>query len=189
MLSLDLRRVRSESDVIRAVLSLLGSTTTVASSWQQVGKALRACRTSNVIRLVGLNHLEQVAPTAAQQLFRVFGRHNSGASAVIQEVIVGDDYEAVVYCTTLEVRRFASGREEAGAFVTCWIKCAASEEATEGARSTVEAAGWHVHTVGECDAVQRSDYVDNPDALTLLEQCYVDGEVCTFHTWTVARDS
>jgi hypothetical protein len=82
--------------------------------------------------------------------------------------------------------------EAGGAFVTCWVNAADLRQAERRAVALIESDGWRPRRFDSWELVTRGTYADrepptdgSPDLREMVEQAFVDGEVCIFHTWLV----
>jgi hypothetical protein len=77
-----------------------------------------------------------------------------------------------------------------GAFVNCWVDAADLRTAELRALGLIEKHGWRSHRFESWELVSRETYVNReppidgaPDFRELVEQAFVDGEVCVFNIW------
>jgi cytolysin (calcineurin-like family phosphatase) len=77
-----------------------------------------------------------------------------------------------------------------GAFVNCWVNVDDLCTAERRAVALIQNYGWHPHRFEAWELVTRTTYTDRepqddggPDLREVVEQAFVDGEVCVYHTW------
>jgi hypothetical protein len=82
--------------------------------------------------------------------------------------------------------------EAGGAFVNCWVNADDLSTAERRAVPLIQQHGWRPHRFEEWELVTRATYADreprDDDGLDLrevVEQAFIDGEVCVFNTWPV----
>lgn len=81
--------------------------------------------------------------------------------------------------------------EAGGAFVNCWVNADDLRTAERRAVALIQEAGWQPHRFDNWELVTRATYVDcepahdEPDLHEVVEQAFIDGEVCVFHTWPI----
>jgi hypothetical protein len=79
-----------------------------------------------------------------------------------------------------------------GAFVNCWVNADDLRTAERRSVALIEKLGWRPHRFEEWELVTRATYVhrqpEDDDGLELreiVEQTFIDGEVCVFNIWPV----
>jgi hypothetical protein len=79
-----------------------------------------------------------------------------------------------------------------GAFVNCWVNAADLRMAERRAVALIRDHGWRPHRFEEWELVTRATYTGReqesdggPDLREVVEQAFLDGEVCVFNTWPV----
>lgn len=173
--------------MLEALLSALGART--ARTWSGLAEELRRCRTARLLRLTGFHLLERRSPEIAQRLLLAFGEHNSTPGATIHGLAVDDDYETSVFFLSIQARQAPDdGGAPRAAIVNCWIKEEDPVRAEQRATRSLESAGWRVLSIDENQPVMRHDYESDSSGARFLEQAYVDGEVCDFHSWVLPAD-
>ncbi len=82
--------------------------------------------------------------------------------------------------------------ESGGAFVNCWVDGEDLRTAERRAVALIEESGWRPHRFDSWELVKRGTYIDwqpdddgGPDLRQVVEQVFIDGAVCVFHTWPV----
>jgi hypothetical protein len=82
--------------------------------------------------------------------------------------------------------------KEGGAFVNCWVDADDLRSAEQRAVALIESDGWQPYRFESWELVTRETYADREtpedddlDLGELIEQAFVDGEVCVFNTWPV----
>jgi hypothetical protein len=81
--------------------------------------------------------------------------------------------------------------EAGGAFVNCWVDADDLRTAERRAVALIRADGWRPHRFDDWELVTRSTYDshepadDGPNLREVVEQAFIDGEVCVFNTWPV----
>jgi hypothetical protein len=77
-----------------------------------------------------------------------------------------------------------------GAFVSCWVNTDDLRTAERKAVTLIHGHGWRSHRFDEWKLVTRATYVDRDDQIDeeidlreLVEQAFIDGEVCVFNCW------
>lgn len=70
-----------------------------------------------------------------------------------------------------------------GAYVNCWIRGDARDEAERTAAGLIEDYGWSVEALEEHSTVTSADYADDDEDRQFYEQSLVEGEVLVFNTW------
>jgi hypothetical protein len=124
---------------------------------------------------------------------------------------MGDRGEPVYYSDCIDpVRRSSSGElflltiearpepdsddsgDAGGAFVNCWVNADDLRTAERRAVALIQEYGWRPHRFEEWELVTRATYTDwepgddgGPDLREVVDQAFIDGEVCVFNTWPV----
>ena len=82
--------------------------------------------------------------------------------------------------------------EAGGAFVSCWVNADDLRTAERRAVALVMENGWRPHRFEAWELVTRATYAGRtprddggPDSREVVDQAFVDGEVCVFNTWPV----
>lgn len=82
--------------------------------------------------------------------------------------------------------------EAGGAFVNCWVNADDLRTAERQAVALIEQHGWRPHRFDEWELVCRATYAGREppddgdlDLREIVEQAFIDGEVCVFNTWPV----
>ena len=81
--------------------------------------------------------------------------------------------------------------EAGGAFVNCWVNADDLRTAERRAVALIKDDGWRAHRFEEWELVTRATYEgrepaeDGPDLREVVDQAFIDGEVCVFNTWPV----
>jgi len=81
--------------------------------------------------------------------------------------------------------------EAGGAFVNCWVDADDLRTAERRAAALIRENGWRPHRFDDWELVTRSTYDgrepddDGPELREVVEQAFIDGEVCVFNTWPV----
>jgi hypothetical protein len=77
-----------------------------------------------------------------------------------------------------------------GAFVNCWVDADDLRTAERRSVALIREGGWRLHRFDEWSIVTRDTYVDwqpnddgGPDLRQVVDQAFIDGEVCIFNTW------
>lgn len=81
---------------------------------------------------------------------------------------------------TSEAKEF---HEAGGAYVSCWIRSEARDEAEQRAKELIEEYGWSVEALQEGAVVTSADYAGDDEDREFYEQALVEGEVLVFNTW------
>jgi hypothetical protein len=100
-----------------------------------------------------------------------------------------------LFLLTIEARPEPNSEDHVdvgGAFVTCWVNADDLRAAERRAVALIQAHGWRPHRFEEWELVSRATYAtgqprdDNGlDPREVLDQAFIDGEVCVFNTWPV----
>ena len=78
-----------------------------------------------------------------------------------------------------------------GAYVCCWVDADDLRTAERRAVGLIQENRWRPVCFDNRDLVRRANYDDydatnaGPDLREIVEQTFVDGEVCVYHTWPV----
>jgi hypothetical protein len=119
-----------------------------------------------------------------------------------QPVYYSDEVEAVyrsstgeLFLVTIEARPEPGSDEygdAGGAFVNCWISADDLRTAERRAVALIEDHGWRPHRFEEWSLVTRATYADwepgddgGPDLREVVDQAFIDGEVCVYNSWPV----
>ena len=100
-----------------------------------------------------------------------------------------------LFLVTIEARpEPGSGEsgEAGGAFVNCWVDADDLRAAERRAVALIRESGWRPHRFEDWELVTRASYANRepqddggPDLRELVDQAFIDGEVCVFNTWPV----
>ncbi len=81
--------------------------------------------------------------------------------------------------------------EAGGAFVNCWVDADDLRTAERRALALIELEGWRPHRFDDWELVTRATYAnrepteDGLDLREIVEQAFIDGEVCEFYSWPI----
>jgi hypothetical protein len=82
--------------------------------------------------------------------------------------------------------------EAGGAFVTCWVNADDLRTAERRAVALIEEGRWRPVRMDKWNLVTRATYAQEEPAYDggldfrdLVDQAFIDGEVCVFYTWPV----
>ncbi len=82
--------------------------------------------------------------------------------------------------------------EVGGAFVNCWVNADDLRAAERRAVTLIQEHGWRPHRFEEWELITRATYADlqpgddgEPDLREVVDQAFIDGEVCVFNMWPV----
>jgi len=82
--------------------------------------------------------------------------------------------------------------EAGGAFVNCWVNADDLRTAERRAVALIQEHGWRPHRFEEWELVTRATYGERElrddggqDLREVVDQAFIDGEVCVFNTWPV----
>jgi hypothetical protein len=100
-----------------------------------------------------------------------------------------------LFLLTLEARPNPDSEgygEVGGAFVNCWVNACDLRSAELRAIALIEDHGWRPQRFESWELVTRETYVERkppeaeaPNLRELVDQAFVDGEVCVFNTWSI----
>lgn len=100
-----------------------------------------------------------------------------------------------LFLVTIEARPEPGSDEygdAGGAFVNCWVNADDLRTAERRAVALIREHGWRPLRFEEWALVTRATYADRepgdegaPDLREIVDQAFIDGEVCVFNTWPV----
>jgi len=99
-----------------------------------------------------------------------------------------------LFLVTIEARPEPDSEEYGevgGAFVNCWVDADDLSTAERRTVALIEQEGWRPHRFDDWQLVTRATYADREpaedglDLREIVEQAFIDGEVCKFYSWPI----
>ena len=91
--------------------------------------------------------------------------------------------EAIPYRNNPESKEFG------GAFVNCWVKASAQEDALKRVQEFIKNENWIFMKVEDIWEAQRQSYIDLPDSLECYDEACEIGLSAVFNTWPIDGDN
>ena len=91
--------------------------------------------------------------------------------------------EAIPYRNNPESKEFG------GAFVNCWVKASAQEDALKRVQEFIKNENWMFIKTEDIWEAQRQSYIDLPDSLECYDEACEIGLSAVFNTWPIDGDN
>ena len=86
-------------------------------------------------------------------------------------------------------RNNPESKEFGGAFVNCWVKASAQEDALKRVQEFIKNENWIFMKVEDIWEAQRQSYIDLPDSLECYDEACEIGLSAVFNTWPIDGDN